>query len=157
VIVACSLIFISPLVSRRLLPSPLDTQSSVPNHPHPLCFVINATTPRGALSFPSINFAYQALTLQIRSLPAADINLLKIPADAPDDKYVFLSDILPTAWNANEMGDVGEGDCVAIWGAGPGKTAACFSLRKGDNCCSVNTRIGSGQSMGTCSRTKMEN
>ena len=46
---------------------------------------------------------------------AADMNLLKIPDEGPDEKYVLLSDILPTAWHANEMGEVKEGDVVAIW------------------------------------------
>lgn len=32
---------------------------------------------------------------------------------------ILLSDILPTAWHACEMGEVGRGDRVAIWGAGP--------------------------------------
>ena len=37
-----------------------------------------------------------------------------------DNKVVLLSDVLPTAWHANELGGVGKGDRVAIWGAGPG-------------------------------------
>jgi threonine dehydrogenase-like Zn-dependent dehydrogenase len=56
-------------------------------------------------------------------LPAADVNLLKVPEGKRDEVYIFLSDILPTAWHANELGQVGEGDRVAIWGAGPG---ACW-------------------------------
>ena len=32
----------------------------------------------------------------------------------------FLSDMLPTGLHANELARVGEGDNVAIWGAGPG-------------------------------------
>ena len=51
---------------------------------------------------------------------AADLNLLKIPADLPDNKALFLSDILATAWFATELANVSEGDTVAIWGAGPG-------------------------------------
>jgi hypothetical protein len=38
----------------------------------------------------------------------------------PDDSVILPSDILPTAWHANELGEVGQGDRVAIWGAGPG-------------------------------------
>lgn len=38
----------------------------------------------------------------------------------PDKKVVLLSDVLPTAWHATELGGVGKGDRVAIWGAGPG-------------------------------------
>ncbi len=32
------------------------------------------------------------------ALRAADVNLLKVPDNLPDEKAVFLSDILPTAW-----------------------------------------------------------
>jgi hypothetical protein len=38
-----------------------------------------------------------------------------------DNQVLFLTDILPTAWHANELGEVGPGDVVAIWGAGPGE------------------------------------
>jgi D-arabinose 1-dehydrogenase-like Zn-dependent alcohol dehydrogenase len=51
--------------------------------------------------------------------PAADVNLLRVPQGPDDEHYLFLSDILPTAWHACEMGEVAAGDCVAIWGAGP--------------------------------------
>ena len=56
---------------------------------------------------------------------AADVNLLKVPNDVslPDDKVLFLSDIFATAWHANELGNVSEGDKVAIWGSGPGQAA----------------------------------
>jgi threonine dehydrogenase-like Zn-dependent dehydrogenase len=50
----------------------------------------------------------------------ADTNLLRVPDQDPDEKWLFLSDILPTAWWANECANVQEGDVVAIWGAGPG-------------------------------------
>mgnify|MGYP001117739631 CR=1 FL=1 len=46
---------------------------------------------------------------------------LKVPDSVPDDKAVLLTDILPTAWHANELAQVGKGDNVAIWGSGPGE------------------------------------
>lgn len=52
-------------------------------------------------------------------VPLANTNCLKVPPGLPDDKVVLLSDILPTAWHACELGEVGHGDRVAIWGAGP--------------------------------------
>jgi threonine dehydrogenase-like Zn-dependent dehydrogenase len=52
-------------------------------------------------------------------VPFADTNLLKVPDNLSDEQVVFLSDILCTAWHANELGSVGKGDVVAIWGAGP--------------------------------------
>lgn len=52
---------------------------------------------------------------------AADTNLLRIPDSDPDEKWLFLSDILPTAWWATELANVQEGDVAAIWGSGPGE------------------------------------
>ncbi|KFM26394.1 S-(hydroxymethyl)glutathione dehydrogenase [Auxenochlorella protothecoides] len=49
----------------------------------------------------------------------SDVNCLKVPEGMPDDKVIFLSDIMPTGWHGAECGQVGEGDNVAIWGAGP--------------------------------------
>lgn len=53
----------------------------------------------------------------------ADMNLLEIPSNMPDEEVILLSDIMPNAWHANELAQVGKGDRVAIWGAGPGKYA----------------------------------
>lgn len=64
-------------------------------------------------------------------LCAADLNCLKVPAELADEQVVLLSDILPTAWHANELGRVGKGDNVAIWGAGPGM---CANVLRGYYC-----------------------
>lgn len=52
-------------------------------------------------------------------VPFADINLMKLPSDLPDERVILLSDVLPTAWWANECAEVKQGDTVAVWGAGP--------------------------------------
>ncbi|PSC68261.1 Sorbitol dehydrogenase [Micractinium conductrix] len=52
-------------------------------------------------------------------VPFADLNTLKVPANLTDEQVILLSDILPTAWHGCEMGEVGRGDRVAIWGSGP--------------------------------------
>ena len=52
---------------------------------------------------------------------AGDTNLLVVPDSLTDMQVILLSDILPTAWHANEMAEVRKGDVVAIWGAGPGE------------------------------------
>lgn len=36
-------------------------------------------------------------------------------------RYLFLTDILPTAWHGTELAEVGKGDTVAVWGVGPGE------------------------------------
>ena len=48
------------------------------------------------------------------------MNLLKVPDQTvmQDLDVLLLSDVLSTAWHATEMGQVGRGDTVAIWGAG---------------------------------------
>jgi threonine dehydrogenase-like Zn-dependent dehydrogenase len=64
----------------------------------------------------------------------ADNNLVKVPEGLSDEKVIFLSDILPTGWHANELACVGKGDNVAIWGAGPvGMQAANCALVRGAN------------------------
>lgn len=65
-------------------------------------------------------------------VPYGDVNLLKIPDDVPDEKALYLSDVLCTSWNAVVDTGVKEGDVVAIWGAGPiGQMAAHFSFMNG--------------------------
>ena len=66
---------------------------------------------------------------------AADANCLKVPDHMSDDQVLLLSDVLCTSWHSTELGGVGEGDIVAIWGAGPGERsdekgliATCVSL-----------------------------
>eukprot|EP00271_Cylindrocystis_brebissonii_P010208 TRINITY_DN2632_c0_g1_i1.p1 TRINITY_DN2632_c0_g1~~TRINITY_DN2632_c0_g1_i1.p1 ORF type:complete len:429 (-),score=81.38 TRINITY_DN2632_c0_g1_i1:383-1669(-) len=65
-------------------------------------------------------------------VPLADLNLLKVPAGVPDEKVMFLSDLLPTAWYGTDLAEVSAGDTVAIWGSGPvGMLAAhCALYRK---------------------------
>jgi len=65
-------------------------------------------------------------------VPYGDVNLLQLPDDVPDEKGLYLSDVLATSWNAVVDTGVEEGDTVAIWGAGPvGQMAAEFSFFNG--------------------------
>jgi threonine dehydrogenase-like Zn-dependent dehydrogenase len=52
-------------------------------------------------------------------VPFADVGPLKVPADLPDEKLLFLSDIFPTGYMAAENGNIQPGDTVAVWGCGP--------------------------------------
>jgi threonine dehydrogenase-like Zn-dependent dehydrogenase len=52
-------------------------------------------------------------------VPYADSGPIKIPNGLPDDKVLFLSDILPTGYMAAENANIQPGDTVAIWGCGP--------------------------------------
>jgi threonine dehydrogenase-like Zn-dependent dehydrogenase len=42
-----------------------------------------------------------------------------VPDGIDDEKLLFLSDILPTGWQAAVQADIPPGDTVAIWGCGP--------------------------------------
>ena len=52
-------------------------------------------------------------------VPFADVNCLVVPDQLPDEIALYLSDVIPTSYHAVELGDVKEGDTVAIWGLGP--------------------------------------
>jgi len=52
-------------------------------------------------------------------VPFVDTNSLIIPSGIPDEKVLFLSDILPTGYMAAENCNIKPGDTVAVWGAGP--------------------------------------
>ena len=53
------------------------------------------------------------------SVPFSDVGPIVIPDGVPDDKVLFLSDILPTGWQAAEYAQIEPGDTVAVWGCGP--------------------------------------
>ena len=52
-------------------------------------------------------------------VPFGDINCLVIPDDVPDNKALYLSDIIPTAYHGCFIGNVKKDSTVAIWGLGP--------------------------------------
>jgi len=56
---------------------------------------------------------------EIVRVPFAEFNCLPVPDDLPDDKVLFLSDVVPTSYFGVDAADVKEGDTVAIWGLGP--------------------------------------
>lgn len=65
-------------------------------------------------------------------VPFGEVNLLEIPDEVPDEKALYLSDVLATSFNAVKDTAVYEGDSVAIWGAGPiGQMAGVFALLEG--------------------------
>jgi threonine dehydrogenase-like Zn-dependent dehydrogenase len=54
------------------------------------------------------------------------VNLLKLPDSVPDEKGLYLSDVLATSWNCVVDTAVYKGDVVAIWGAGKKHTTQPF-------------------------------
>ncbi len=52
-------------------------------------------------------------------VPQAHYGPVVVPDSGPDERYLYLSDILPTAWQASRYADVGPGDTVLVLGLGP--------------------------------------
>jgi threonine dehydrogenase-like Zn-dependent dehydrogenase len=57
---------------------------------------------------------------------------IKVPHGPPDDRFLFLSDVLPTAWQAVEYADVPDGGSVLVLGLGPiGEMATRVAQHRG--------------------------
>jgi len=65
-------------------------------------------------------------------VPLADANLVTVGHDLPDERYLFLSDILPTAWQGVEYAQVPEGGTLVVLGLGPvGQFASRIGVHRG--------------------------
>ena len=85
-----------------------------------------ATLNRKGISPPAALFGYSDLyggipggQAEYVRVPKANTGPFKVPDTLPDEKVLFLSDILPTAWQAVKNAEVKPGSSVAIFGAGP--------------------------------------
>jgi threonine dehydrogenase-like Zn-dependent dehydrogenase len=52
-------------------------------------------------------------------VPYGNTGPIKVPEGPPDDRFVFLSDVLPTAWQAVEYAAIPDGGSVVVLGLGP--------------------------------------
>ncbi len=52
-------------------------------------------------------------------VPEAQYGPIKVPHEHPDDRYVYMSDVLPTAWQAVQYANIPSGGSVAVLGLGP--------------------------------------
>ncbi|HEX2028040.1 MAG TPA: zinc-dependent alcohol dehydrogenase [Nitriliruptorales bacterium] len=52
-------------------------------------------------------------------VPQAHFGPIKVPPGPPEERFLYLSDILPTAWQAVVYADVPEGGSLAVFGLGP--------------------------------------
>jgi threonine dehydrogenase-like Zn-dependent dehydrogenase len=66
-------------------------------------------------------------------VPHADYGPVKVPHGPPDDRFLYLSDVLPTAWQALEYADVPNGGSLVVLGLGPiGEMACRIAAARGD-------------------------
>src|SRR3954447_11685506 len=65
-------------------------------------------------------------------VPFADFMPMVVPDEHEDDRYLFLSDVLPTAWQGLKYADVADGGSLLVMGAGPiGSMVARMAVDKG--------------------------
>jgi len=58
-------------------------------------------------------------------VPQAQFTHIKLPDGPPDDRFAYLSDILPTAWQGVEYANVPDGGTLVVLGLGPIGDFAC--------------------------------
>jgi threonine dehydrogenase-like Zn-dependent dehydrogenase len=58
-------------------------------------------------------------------VPQAQYTHIKVPEDGPDERYVYLSDVLPTAWQGVQYADGPDGGTLVVLGLGPIGSMAC--------------------------------
>ena len=66
---------------------------------------------------------------ELLRVPHADYGPVKVPSGPPDDRFLYLSDVLPTAWKGVQYADVPEDGSVVVLGLGPIGDMACRIAR----------------------------
>jgi threonine dehydrogenase-like Zn-dependent dehydrogenase len=75
---------------------------------------------------------------ELLRVPQAHFGPIKVPEGPPDERFVYLSDVLPTAWQAVEYAAIPDGGSVAVFGLGP----------IGQMCCRIALYRGAGEVFG---------
>src|SRR5687767_11872345 len=58
-------------------------------------------------------------------VPQAQYTHVKVPEGPPDERFLYLSDVLPTAWQAVEYAGIPDGGTVVVLGLGPIGDMSC--------------------------------
>lgn len=89
----------------------------------------NVRSGAGLFGYSHLYGGYPGGQAEYVRVPKANVGPLVIPPGLPDEKVLFLSDILPTGYQAVVNARVGPGSSVAIFGAGPVGLMAAASAR----------------------------
>ena len=76
-------------------------------------------TTAGLFGYSHLTGGYPGGQAEYLRVPYADVTPVKVPDSLTDEQVLFLSDILPTGWQAAVQCDIEPTDAVAIWGCGP--------------------------------------
>ena len=78
-----------------------------------------ATAVGGIFGYSHTAGGYDGGQAEYVRVPYADVGPTVIPPDMDPDDAVLLTDVLPTGYQAAEMGGIKPGDTVVVFGAGP--------------------------------------
>ncbi|WP_376090408.1 zinc-dependent alcohol dehydrogenase [Roseomonas sp. CCTCC AB2023176] len=76
-------------------------------------------TAAGLFGYTHLTGGYPGGQAEYLRVPFADSTHIKVPSHLTDEQALFLSDILPTGWQAAVHCDIEPDDTVVIWGCGP--------------------------------------
>lgn len=79
----------------------------------------NSTVASGVYGYSHTTGGFDGGQAEYVRVPFADVGPMKIPDDMTEEQVLFLSDILPTGYQAAEMGEIKPGETVVIFGSGP--------------------------------------
>ncbi|SFM62155.1 zinc-dependent alcohol dehydrogenase [Variovorax sp. OV329] len=88
-----------------------------------------STAGAGLFGYSHLYGGYAGGQAEYVRVPKADVGPIKIPDALSDDQVLFLSDILPTGYQAAVNAQIEPGSSVAIFGAGPVGLMAALSAR----------------------------
>lgn len=78
-----------------------------------------ATAVGGIFGYSHTAGGYDGGQAEYVRVPYADVGPMLIPSDMDWDDAVLLTDVVPTGYQAAEMGGIKKGDTVVVFGAGP--------------------------------------
>jgi threonine dehydrogenase-like Zn-dependent dehydrogenase len=79
----------------------------------------SATAVGGIYGYSHTAGGYDGGQAEYVRVPYADVGPMVIPPDLHPDDAVLLTDVVPTGYQAAEMGGIKKGDTVVVFGAGP--------------------------------------
>src|SRR3954453_22791152 len=94
----------------------------------------NRKTGKGAslFGYTSLYGAVPGGQAEYLRVPQAQFSPIKVPEGPADQRFLYLSDVLPTAWQGVVYADVPEGGTLAVIGLGPiGQMAARIAKHQG--------------------------
>ncbi|OJY25575.1 MAG: glutathione-dependent formaldehyde dehydrogenase, partial [Legionella sp. 40-6] len=87
------------------------------------------SSPAGLFGYSHLLGGFAGGQAEYVRVPFAEVGPIKVPEGIPDEKVLFLSDILPTGYMAAENCNIKPGNTVAVWGCGPVGLFSIISAR----------------------------